>query len=82
MLYQSTHLAGDGKPICTIDALNDAPDMLHGGHELRELVVFEVGQARDNARGYDEHVCGQTREITSRGCEGRAEGTDVQGRWA
>ena len=56
MLYQSTHLAGDGKPICTIDALNDAPDMLHEGHELRELVVLEVRQARHDAGGYYEDI--------------------------
>ena len=81
VLFQSTHLAGDGKPVCTVDALDDAPDVLHGGHELRELVVLEVCQARDHARGYDEDICGMegTADVRGRTRHGSAVGNTRPG---
>ena len=53
-----THLDCDGEPVGAIDALDDAPDVLHGGHQSGELVVPEVREARYDARGYYQHICG------------------------
>ena len=59
-LAGQTHLACDGQAVGAVDALDDAPDVLDGRHERGELVVPEVREARDDARGDDEHICGRT----------------------
>ena len=46
----AAYLARDGETFCLVDALDDAPDALHGAHELCELVSAQVGEARDGAR--------------------------------
>ena len=75
------YLASDGEPVCGIHALDDASDVLHRGHQRRELVVLEVRQARDHARGYDEDICGMegTADVRGRTRHGSAVGNTRPG---
>ena len=66
------YLASDGEPVRGIHALDDASDVLHRGHQRRELVVLEVCETRDDACGYDE-------DIYREGCENPDEGRTRSG---
>ena len=57
MQGKGPHLAGDGQAISRVDALNDASDVLDGGHQGCKLVMAEVCKAGDDACGYDEDIC-------------------------
>ena len=77
-----THLACDGQAVGAVDALDDAPDVLDGGHERRELVLLEVGEAGDDTGGYYEDICGGREAVRSSLRPGSSRRTDGLGRWA
>ncbi len=56
------HLAGDGQTIGAVDTLDNARDVLHGGHQGAELIMLEVREASDDARGDDEDIWRPVRE--------------------
>ena len=79
-----THLTGDSQPVGAVRTLDDAPDVLHGGHERRELVLLEVGEAGDDTGGYYEDICGGREAVKTSlrpGSSGRTDGLRL-GRWA
>lgn len=83
------HLAGDGQTIGPVDTLDNARDVLHGGHQGAELIMLEVREARDDARGDDEDIWRPVRETTpawhgpvAGGVRARARGTHGRERWA
>lgn len=83
------HLAGDGQTIGPINTLDNARDVLHGGHQGAELIMLEVREARDDARGDDEDIWRPARETlpawhdaATGSVRARTRGTHDRGRWA
>ena len=60
------YLTSNSHTVCPIHSLDNAPNMLHGSHKRRELVLLEVCEAGDDACGDDKDICRSLRETPVR----------------
>ena len=60
------YLTSNSHTVCPIHSLDNAPNMLHGSHKGRELVLLEVCEAGDDACGDDKDIYRSLRETPVR----------------